>query len=55
MPQAGQSSPGHAVPPLKGTYRGTAERLLRVDVPITLLDANETVAPEPGSGTDPAA
>ncbi len=32
------------VPPLKGTYRGTAERLLTVAVLVSLLDANETVA-----------
>jgi transglutaminase-like putative cysteine protease len=35
------------VPPLKGSYRGTAERFLKVDVMVTLLDASETVAPEP--------
>lgn len=33
------------IPPLKGTYRGTAERRLKVDVLVTLLDAAETIAP----------
>ena len=32
------------VPPLKGTYRGTAERRLTVDVLVTLLDAHDSVA-----------
>lgn len=32
------------VPPLKGTYRGTAERRLKVDVLVTLLDSSQTAA-----------
>lgn len=32
------------VPPLKGTYRGTAERRLSVDVLVTLLDATADMA-----------
>ncbi len=37
------------VPPLKGTYRGTAERRLKVDVLVTLLDANESAAVTPAA------
>jgi transglutaminase-like putative cysteine protease len=40
------------VPPLKGTYRGTAERFLSVDVIVTLLDAEETLSLEPASASD---
>jgi transglutaminase-like putative cysteine protease len=43
------------VPPLKGTYLGTSERMMRVDVLVSLLDAKETVIPESASGADSAA
>jgi len=43
------------VPPIKGSYRGTAERFLKVDVMVTLLDANETVAPVAAGDADSAA
>ncbi len=36
------------VPPLKGTYRGTQDRVLQVDVRVTLLDADATVTAPPG-------
>lgn len=43
------------VPPLKGTYLGTDERLLSVDVIVSLLDENETVTPETQSSAGSAA